>query len=80
MQVLADVRRELHRTDEDEEYAEQHRERLEHYRTHLDGLVGVNQADRLPEANGAAVRAAIAKAPRVLAGSHLAFSSWSPAR
>lgn len=35
MQVLADVRRQLHCADEDEEYAEEHRERLEHYRAHL---------------------------------------------
>lgn len=35
VQVLADVRRQLHRADEDEEYAEEHRERLEHYRAHL---------------------------------------------
>lgn len=52
MQVLADVRRELHGADEDEEYPEEHRERLEHYRAHLDGPgVYASAADRLPEAN-----------------------------
>lgn len=30
------MRRQLHGADEDKEYAEEHRERLEHYRAHLD--------------------------------------------
>lgn len=58
MQVLADVRRQLHGADEDKEYAEEHREGLEHYRAHFDGLVAriacENAADRLsPEASAA---------------------------
>lgn len=43
MQVLADVRRQFHQPDKDEEQSEQDREAFEHYRAHPLGVCGAGR-------------------------------------